>query len=57
LTDLFDKLKKEKQELEKNVNILQDKEAELEKEIAKLSDNQSIDVDEAVTTIAPLYKQ
>ncbi|XP_018302640.1 tumor susceptibility gene 101 protein [Mycetomoellerius zeteki] len=57
LADLFDKLKKEKQELEKNVNILQDKEAELEKEIAKLSDNQSIDVDEAVTTIAPLYKQ
>ncbi|XP_032665106.1 tumor susceptibility gene 101 protein [Odontomachus brunneus] len=57
LTDLFEKLKREKQELEKNVNILQDKEAELEKEIAKLSDNQSIDVDEAVTTIAPLYKQ
>ncbi|XP_014486189.1 PREDICTED: tumor susceptibility gene 101 protein [Dinoponera quadriceps] len=57
LTDLFEKLKREKQELEKNVNILQDKEAELEKEIAKLSNNQSIDVDEAVTTIAPLYKQ
>lgn len=57
LTDLFEKLEREKQELEKNVNILQDKEAELEKEIAKLSDNQSIDVDEAVTTIAPLYKQ
>lgn len=57
LTDLFDKLKKEKTELEKNITILQDKETELEKEIAKLSDNQSIDVDEAVTTIAPLYKQ
>ncbi|XP_034177996.1 tumor susceptibility gene 101 [Osmia lignaria lignaria] len=57
LTELFDRLKKEKFELEKNINILQDKEAELEKEIAKLSDNQSIDVDEAVTTIAPLYKQ
>lgn len=57
LTDLFDKLKREKHELEKNVSILQDKESELEKEIAKLSDNQSIDVDEAVTTIAPLYKQ
>lgn len=57
LADLFEKLKREKQELEKNVNILQDKETELEKEIAKLSDNQSIDVDEAVTTIAPLYKQ
>lgn len=57
LADLFTKLKKEKAELEKNINILQDKETELEKEIAKLSDSQSIDVDEAVTTIAPLYKQ
>lgn len=57
LSDLFEKLKKEKTELEKNITILQDKEAELEKEIAKLSDNQSVDVDEAVTTIAPLYKQ
>ncbi|XP_017755184.1 PREDICTED: tumor susceptibility gene 101 protein isoform X2 [Eufriesea mexicana] len=57
LNDLFDRLKKENTELEKNITILQDKEAELEKEIAKLSDNQSIDVDEAVTTIAPLYKQ
>ncbi|XP_076622549.1 tumor susceptibility gene 101 [Colletes latitarsis] len=57
LNDLFDRLKKEKAELKKNINILQDKETELEKEISKLSDNQSIDVDEAVTTIAPLYKQ
>ncbi|KAK2582025.1 hypothetical protein KPH14_002731 [Odynerus spinipes] len=57
LSELFDKLNKEKAELEKNTIILQDKETELEKEIAKLSDNQSIDVDEAVTTIAPLYKQ
>lgn len=57
LSDLFVKLEKEKSELEKNVNTLKDKESELEKEIEKLSDNQSIDVDEAVTTIAPLYKQ
>ncbi|XP_015602524.1 tumor susceptibility gene 101 protein isoform X2 [Cephus cinctus] len=57
LKDLFSKLQKEKSELEKNINILQDKETELEREISKLSENQSIDVDEAVTTIAPLYKQ
>lgn len=57
LSDLFEKLKKEKAELEKNITILQDKEAELEKEIGILGDNQLIDVDEAVTTIAPLYKQ
>lgn len=57
LTELFTKFQKEKSELEKNVHILQDKEVELEKEVNKLSDNQSVDVDDAVTTIAPLYKQ
>lgn len=57
LTELFTKFQKEKSELEKNIKILQDKEMELEKEIDKLSDNQSIEVDEAVTTVAPLYKQ
>ena len=57
LNELLDKLSKEKQELEKSIIILQDKDSELEKEMKKLSDNQSIDVDEAVTTIAPLYKQ
>lgn len=57
LNDLLTKLAKEKNELEKNIIILQDKESELEQEIAKSSDNQSIDVDKAVTTIYPLYKQ
>ena len=44
-------------ELDKNISILKDKEQELEKEIERLSDQQPIDVDEAVTTTAPLYKQ
>ncbi|XP_011502577.1 PREDICTED: tumor susceptibility gene 101 protein [Ceratosolen solmsi marchali] len=57
LTELFAKFQKEKIELEKNIRILQDKELELQKEINKLSNNQSIDIDEAVTTVAPLYKQ
>lgn len=57
LEELLKKLNREKSELEKNINILEDKESELEREISKLSDNQTIDVDEAVTTIAPLYKQ
>jgi ribosomal protein L33 len=43
--------------LDKNISILRDKEQELEKEIDRLSDQQPIDVDEAVTTTAPLYKQ
>jgi len=57
LSELFTKYQKEKLDLEKNIKILQDKEIELEKEINKLMNNQSIDVDEAVTPIAPLYKQ
>ncbi|XP_012257271.2 tumor susceptibility gene 101 protein [Athalia rosae] len=57
LDELLNKLNKEKSELEKNISILQDKETELEREIGKLSDNPTIDVDEAVTTIAPLFKQ
>ncbi|XP_015519233.1 tumor susceptibility gene 101 protein [Neodiprion pinetum] len=57
LEELLNKLNREKSELEKNINILEEKESELEREISKLSDNQTIDVDEAVTTIAPLYKQ
>lgn len=44
-------------ELDKNISILKDKEQDLEKEIERLSDQQPIDVDEAVTTTAPLYKQ
>ena len=44
-------------ELDKNISILKDKEQELEKEIERLSDQQPIDVDEAVATTAPLYKQ
>ncbi|KAL7302368.1 hypothetical protein TKK_0005028 [Trichogramma kaykai] len=57
LSELFAKLQMEKTQLEKNIQILQEKEVELEKEVMKLSDNQTIEVDEAVTTIAPLYKQ
>lgn len=44
-------------ELDKNISILKDKEKELEKDIERLSEQQPLDVDEAVTTTAPLYKQ
>lgn len=44
-------------ELDKNITILQDKEQELDKSIAKLANEESIDVDNAVTTTAPLFKQ
>ncbi|RZF47139.1 hypothetical protein LSTR_LSTR005217 [Laodelphax striatellus] len=44
-------------ELERNISVLKEKEKELEKSISRLSDKEEIDVDEAVTTTAPLYKQ
>lgn len=44
-------------ELEKNINILRDKEQELEKNLESLENSEVIDPDEAVTTTAPLYKQ
>jgi ESCRT-I complex subunit TSG101 len=37
--------------------LLKDKEQELDKAIERLSSEEEIDVDDAVTTTAPLYKQ
>ncbi|XP_069688340.1 tumor susceptibility gene 101 protein isoform X2 [Periplaneta americana] len=57
LDDILARLEKEQVELDKNITILKDKEQELEKAIERLSEQQPLDVDEAVTTTAPLYKQ
>ncbi|XP_063240573.1 tumor susceptibility gene 101 protein [Bacillus rossius redtenbacheri] len=57
LDDILGRMEKEQLELDKNISILKDKEQELEKSIARLSEQEPIDVDEAVTTTTPLYKQ
>nr|CAD7453846.1 unnamed protein product [Timema tahoe] len=57
LDDILARLEKEQIELDKNITILRDKEEELEKAISHLSEQEPIDVDEAVTTTTPLYKQ
>lgn len=44
-------------DIERNITILKDREAELQKAITELDEQGDIDVDEAVTTTAPLYKQ
>lgn len=44
-------------ELERNITILKEKDVELEKSIDELKEQNDVDVDEAVTTTAPLYKQ
>ncbi|KAK4877244.1 hypothetical protein RN001_009750 [Aquatica leii] len=57
LDAILSRLEKEENDLNKNITLLQDKEQELDKAIERLSNQESIDVDDAVITTAPLYKQ
>ncbi|XP_018320962.1 tumor susceptibility gene 101 protein isoform X2 [Agrilus planipennis] len=57
LDSMLQAMEKEKSDLEKNILLLKDKEQELENAIERLSNQESIDVDDAVITTAPLYKQ
>lgn len=57
LQELIDKLNKEKGDLERNIDLLKERDAELEKAINELGEQGEVDVDEAVTTTTPLYKQ
>lgn len=57
IDNVIARLIREEVELQKNVNILRDKEQELEKSLDALEKSEGIDPDEAVTTTAPLYKQ
>lgn len=53
----LNKLTKEKSDLDKYIAVLKDKEDELDKAIERLNNQENIDVDDAVITTAPLYKQ
>ncbi|CAH0547522.1 unnamed protein product [Brassicogethes aeneus] len=57
LEGILGRMEKEQSDLDKNITLLKDKEQELDKAIEKISNQESIDVDDAVTTTAPLYKQ
>lgn len=57
LGEIMKKLERDEIELKKNIQLLSDKDAELTKSLETLEQNDQIDVDEAVTTTAPLYKQ
>ncbi|XP_045623851.1 tumor susceptibility gene 101 protein isoform X2 [Procambarus clarkii] len=55
---LISKLEQEQAELDKNVRVLREREAEIKSVLSRLSSaTEPLDVDEAVTTTAPLYKQ
>ncbi|XP_018804027.1 PREDICTED: tumor susceptibility gene 101 protein [Bactrocera latifrons] len=57
IDNVIARLIREEVELKKNVDILRDKEQELEKSLDALEKSEGIDPDEAVTTTAPLYRQ
>lgn len=57
LDNILSRLEKEQNDLDKNITLLKDKEQELNSAIERISNQESIDVDDAVTTTAPLYKQ
>lgn len=57
LNDIVKKLERDEIELTKTLQVLRDKDIELTKSLDALEQNDQIDVDEAVTTTAPLYKQ
>lgn len=57
LSEILGKLERDESELKRNIQLLNDKDAELTKSLEQLEQNEDIDVDEAVTTTAPLYKQ
>lgn len=57
LNEIIKKLQREEEDLKKNILILNDKDSELKQSIESMSNADEIDIDEAVTTTAPLYKQ
>lgn len=57
LNDIVKKLERDEIDLKKNIQMLKEKDTELSKTLEQFEQNEDIDVDEAVTTTAPLYKQ
>uniref|UniRef100_A0A2M4AGB9 Putative vacuolar sorting protein/ubiquitin receptor vps23 n=1 Tax=Anopheles triannulatus TaxID=58253 RepID=A0A2M4AGB9_9DIPT len=57
IQDIMTRLQRDEQELTKSITVLKDKEKELERALESIEQVDTIDVDEAVTTTAPLYKQ
>lgn len=57
IKEIMSRLERDEKELLKSISLLKDKEKELQRSLDLVSTVDSIDVDEAVTTTAPLYKQ
>lgn len=57
LEEMLQKLEREQNDVETNLALLKEKNQELESVLAKLESQEKIDVDDAVSPTAPLYKQ
>lgn len=57
LETIISDLEKEKNDIERNTQLLREKNAEVKEGIQKMEGNQTVDIDEAVVTTAPLYRQ
>ncbi|XP_053672838.1 tumor susceptibility gene 101 protein [Anopheles nili] len=57
IKDILGRLERDEKELTKSIAVLKDKEKEVERALEAIENIDSIEVDEAVTTTAPLYKQ
>lgn len=57
IADRIQKMEREQTEMKANIGVLQDKQTALDKSLADMDKLNDFDVDEAVTTTAPLYKQ
>lgn len=50
-------LENEKVEIENNIKLLQDKDQEVKEVLQKLDNQDKLDIDEAIVTTTPLYRQ
>ncbi|XP_071135228.1 tumor susceptibility gene 101 protein-like [Mytilus edulis] len=57
LEQIFKDLEQEKEEIESNIKLLKDKDRELKEALQKVEHQDKLDIDEAVITTTPLYRQ
>ncbi|KAI8752917.1 tumor susceptibility gene 101 protein [Biomphalaria glabrata] len=54
---IITELEKEKADIEKNIELLREKDNEVKEAIQKMESNQNLSIDDAVVTTTPLYRQ
>lgn len=57
LDQMIEMLEKEKGEIEANISLLKEKDGEIKTALSKINNQDNIDIDEAVVTTTPLYRQ